>query len=361
MDVARGIAVFLLAWVHSVWIYWQPGQQTGELAALCIEFLGKNTAAFLLLMGLSLALARPKKPIQHLWRGLGLLALGYGMNILKFWVPIEVFGTMPAEFVAAYGWTLPLTSSEMATLVLLGDILQLVGLSLWVFALIQWRTERPWVYLLLALVIALVSSELRGLSLGVPVMDYGLDLLFAEGYNVYFPLFPWAVPIFVGFYLGAKFRQNETSSQDREAALYRQGLKLGAGLIFVGGGLCWYDAKYHMGDFFHTGPGGILLLSGLNLPILWALNLWVKRHVNAWWVRGLSYLSCHVTAFYVIQWVLIYWFMAFFGYHQQNTVNTLMIGGFMFVLTLIVLRLWLMLKDFGVQRLGVSSIPAVKS
>lgn len=219
---------------------------------------------------------------------------------------------MPAGFIAAYGWSLPLTSSQMATLVLLGDILQLVGL------------------------------------------------------------------IFLGFYLGAQFQQLEfqqveqqqkhnsllpdkNSPQHRETALYRQGLKLIFGLIVMGGCLCWYDYQYYMGDFFHMGPGGILLLSGVNLPVLWAPNLWVKRKVNALWVRGLSYLSRHVTAFYVIQWVLIYWFMAFFGYHQQNALNTLAIGGLMFVLTLIVLRAWLLLRAFGVRLFGVSLMPTAKS
>ena len=122
-------------------------------------------------------------------RGIQLLLLAYLMNAAKFWLPIEVFNTMPEAFINAYGWQSPLSAGQLQFMVLTGDILQLAGVSLVLFSafnIARWKTI--WIACL-AMAIALVSQFVRGQQFALS--PYISDLFFANNYQVYFPVFPW--------------------------------------------------------------------------------------------------------------------------------------------------------------------------
>ena len=85
VDFVRGFSVLIMVCVHTLWMYGSRprGNVTGEI----IHLLGKGTAAFLIAMGISLLLSRHHSP-RALATGRNYTALGYGMNALKFVLPI---------------------------------------------------------------------------------------------------------------------------------------------------------------------------------------------------------------------------------------------------------------------------------
>lgn len=332
IDFGRGLSVLVMVCVHTLWMYGNEFAQSESWLGTTVHMLGKGTTAFLIAMGISLMLSRNQSPMLLAKRGLFILAIGYFMNTLKFVVPIEVFGTMPDNFIAAYGWQAPLTSGQLTYLVLTGDILQMAGFALLVLSLVTRFVKNKFGYLVVAAFIALISQEVRGARLGVDNIDYFLDVLWGEHYNIYFPLFPWLAPILVGMYLSKVYLEANSDNQ----IFITHSVKLGGILVAIGGLLMWHDFDYHFADFFHTGLGGIAYLTGLNLLALALISTLVSKFPMPKLSRGLAYLSRHVTSLYVIQWVLICWGMGLVGFMTLSTFDVILMMPVMLVLTLLV-------------------------
>ena len=330
IDVGRGLAVFLMIMVHTLWMYADEPTQAESLLGHVIHFIGKGSAAFLMCMGVSMVLSRNQSLRAALIRAVLLIAVGTGMNILKFVVPIAVLGTMPEKFIAAYGWESPLTFAQLRWLALTGDILQLAGLSFFFVALTKRYVPNRYAILAIALLIALVSRELSGLRIEVPGLYYLSELLFGGTYHAYFPVFPWMSFIFIGLFIGLSFKQTERSPRE----VFGQALYMGVPLLIVGGGVCLLYPDYNFGNFFHLGPGGVLYLAGINLVLLWLINRLVKQDTDNAVTRFLEYLSRRVTTLYVIQWTLICWGMGLIGYQTLNALQTLAMMPVMIALSL---------------------------
>ncbi|TQV84722.1 DUF1624 domain-containing protein [Exilibacterium tricleocarpae] len=348
VDLARGLSVVLMVTVHTLWMYADVETQTESLLGTAVHMIGKGTPVFLVAMGISFMLSRDQSVAGAVRRGIGVLALGYAMNTLKFLVPISVFGTMPPEFAAAYGWDFPLTSGQLLYLVLTGDILQLAGLSLIVLAVVRHYVKNKY-GLLAGAVVVMFSARLAGaVENDNAVLDYVLRLFWSESYQVYFPVFPWLAFILLGMFLGAWFGEQRR----RYGHVFGGMLPLGAGFAVLGGALCLWNADYHFGNFFHLGPGGALYLAGLNLMGLWAIHRLAEAVGPNRLFDCLCYCSKRVTSLYVIQWVLICWGMGWLGYQQLQAAGVLALMPVMLVLTLLVQSLRehkLVIRKTGIQ------------
>ncbi len=339
IDLARGASVFIMILVHTLWMYSSTTLQSESLFGAVIHILGKGTASFLVAMGLSMALSRRQTPMLLIKRGIQLLLLAYLMNVAKFWLPIEVFNTMPEAFINAYGWQSPLSAGQLQFMVLTGDILQLAGVSLVLFGALniaRWKT--PWIACL-AMAIALVSQFVRGQQFALS--PYISDLFFANNYQVYFPVFPWVSAILTGYVLGRVY----INSQHNAAYLFNVCAKLGAALLVIGSVWLFIDFKGQFGNFFHLNGGGIIYLVGLNLCALALIEYAIANKFNGLITRALLYASKHVTALYIIQWVLICWLMGVFGYHTQSFWPTLCLMVLMSLLTFAVHKVYLQDKQ----------------
>lgn len=310
IDLGRGGSVILMILVHTLWLYGDVATQRDSWLGMALHVLGKGTASFLVAMGVSFMLSRDRSVAGSMRRGLYLLGVGYMMNALKFLVPIAA-GTVPDAFIAAYGWSRPLSTDQLVYLLLTGDILQLAGVCLILMGIIRRLTPGKGALLAWAAGFAVGTHLLRGFRVGVPGLDYGLDLLWGTEFDVYFPVFPWFSAILVGMAFGAWFLELE-GDEDR---LFRGMRALGLPLALVGGVLVAAWPSVHFVDFFHLGAGGIAYLVGLNLLLLWGIHR----------IRGglarlpvvvelLGYCSRRVTSMYVISWTLICWGMGLVGY-----------------------------------------------
>ncbi|AFU98481.1 heparan-alpha-glucosaminide N-acetyltransferase domain-containing protein [Simiduia agarivorans] len=330
VDMGRGLAVQLMVCVHTLWMYATQVVQSDAWLGHVVHFVGKGSAAFLICMGVSLVLSRKLSGTALLLRGLAILLLGFGLNAMKFVVPIWL-GILPDSFIAAYGWQSPLSVDQYSYLLLTGDILQLAGCSLVVLALLAPWLQNKWLMLAIGLLVVACAKGLAGAQVGVAGVDYLLRLLFSDSWQVYFPVFPWISFIFFGLFLGLVFRQ---AAFDYRAVLQRLPW-VGLPLIAVGGALCYWNFAYHFGDFFHLGPGGALYLLGINLMLLWLINAWEMRAGLGRLMALLRYCSQRVTSLYVIQWTLVCWGMGVVGFQTLSSAQTLIAMPVVLALTLL--------------------------
>ncbi len=330
IDYGRGLAVLLMIFVHTLWMYADSSVQADSWLGHVIHFIGKGTAAFLIVMGISLSLSKKQSLRSDCLRGLMILAFAYIMNALKFIAPIAVFGTMPESFIEAYRWQSPLTTNQYLYLIGTGDILQMVGISLFIIAFVRHFIQNPWVIIGLAFLIAVLSGELRGLANHHDTFGYVARLLFSNHYQVYFPVFPWISFILLGFAMGLILKQRHFE----HLALFNQTFWVGLGSLLSGGGLCFLNFDYHFNNFFHLGLGGVLYLFGINMLLFWGIHRLVEAGLTNHFTQFLSYLSKRVTSIYIIQWIVVCWGMGLIGYQTLNATQTLLLMPIVLCITL---------------------------
>ncbi len=329
IDLARGISVLMVIIVHTLWIYGDIPTQTTTWLGSVIHFIGKGTPMFLIAMGVSFTLSRNQSIVLSLKRTFYILGVGYLMNFLKFVLPILI-GTVPDEFIAAYGWTKPVTLEQMLYVLGTGDILQLAGVSLLFMGVVNGVSKTKYVPLVLGLCIALSTKWVHGFRVGITGVDYVLDLLWGGEWNVYFAVFPWFSFILIGMFFGKWYLETHRSATH---LFNRMGLA-GLPLMGIGGSLCFIDFEYHFGDYFHLGPGGTLYLAGFNLVLMWFANVLVTRIKTNVIFKCFYYCSKRVTSIYVIQWVIICWGMGVFGYQKYGVVDVLLFIPVFIILTI---------------------------
>ncbi len=329
IDLARGISVLMVIIVHSLWMYGDTHTQSETWLGSIIHFIGKGTPMFLIAMGVSFTLSRNQSVVLSIKRAFYILAIGYLMNFLKFVLP-ALIGTVPDNFIEAYGWTAPVMPANMLYMLGTGDILQLAGVSLLFMGIINKFSKNKYIPLIIALFIAVVTKEIHGFQLGIGGVDYILDLMWGAEWNVYFAVFPWFSFILIGMFFGMWYKEKNKST----AYIFTRMGIAGIVLMVIGGGLCYYNFEYHFGDYFHLGPGGTLYLAGFNLVLLWGAHLLVTRIKENKIFKFFYYCSKRVTTIYVIQWVIICWGMGFLGYQQFGVTGVLLLIPTFIVLTL---------------------------
>lgn len=347
IDFARGLSVLFMIPVHIMILYatletWQ-GTPLGKFGQL----LERGTPMFLVVMGLSFVFSHRDTMQDIIKRGIRILLTGYLLNIFRFIIPILFFGGLPEDLVTANGLT-PGNSYNLKHFGLLGDILQLSGMSLVIMGIILKFIKNKYVALISALLIVAFSRELSGFRPGIPGLDYLCDLLWGNQFNVYFPVFPWMAFILIGLFFGMWYREKDKNSY----YMFNTMLPFGIGFILLGGGLCFYSYEYHFGDYYHLGPGGTIILMGINLLLIWLSRIIVQRIPNSKFFNLLEYCSKNVTSFYFIQWVLIYWASTFFFgvWKQTSQLKLIAIMIVITLLTFVVLSIKLKVQAYLKQK-----------
>ncbi|MCG8672521.1 MAG: DUF1624 domain-containing protein [Pseudomonadales bacterium] len=335
IDLARGTAALMLASVHTVWIYAAADAQETSVG-IAVHTIGQATCAFLITMGFSFIITKHQSINYALKRAFLIFIAGYILNTFKFIIPIVTFGTMPESFIKAYGWHYPLNNDQLLYLFLTGDILQMAGISFAIAGLIRKFIKNKYLILILALCAIGLYTQVKGYRPGITGIDYLCDLLWGSQWNVYFPVFPWISNILIGMFMGMIYQSSKETSG--EGGLYKGTLILGPASLIVGAALCYYDWEYHFNNFFHSGPGGMLLAVGTSLCFFYfyAKILTKPLQNKAWFRNAMLYLSSRVTSIYFIQWTIICWGMGIFGYQTLGLDKLLILMPTMTCLTLVV-------------------------
>lgn len=313
LDLTRGMGALGMVAVH-VLIRYGSYAANNSVYGAAVRFLGGPPAApvFLFLMGTSLVFSKHATLRDTLWRGGKLLVLGYGLNFLR--------GTLPAFLGLKFGMAkpealLPYTPQNLFWIV---DVLQCAGLSLMVIGVVRRFLPRPWTWLLLSAVVALGSPAMWGRMSGWHLLDGCLALLWGTDVTVQFPAFPWISYPLTGMAFGVWL----AASADRDA-LFRRAAGVGALLLLAGGLLILDRPSFHLGDYFHSGPGAVIAFTGFALVWLAGCQ-WLVEHIRDNAFFRLCYeWSTHITLFFVVHWIIIGWGIGIVG-HTQHGIPMLM-------------------------------------
>jgi len=331
IDFGRGFSVIAMIMVHTLWIHASQDVQSDTFLGHFIHFVGRGTPVFLITMGVSFMISRNQDIKSALKRGVIILGVAYLMNFLKFLTPILV-GLMPDSFIAAYGWEMPLNFEKYAYLLLTGDILQLAGVSLLILAFVRSYIKNKFIILIIAILIAFISPELRSIQSEIFGLNYITQLLWSDGYWVYFPVFPWISFILLGMFFGKWYVEMEYNQNE----LFKRMFIIGLVCIMAGAPLVFTNEEYHFNDFFHLGPGGVIYLAGWNFAVLSIFHWMLSATRDNFLYQSFYYCSKHVTSLYVIQWVLICWGMGVFGFQSKTEIGTMLLMPLFIGLTFVI-------------------------
>ncbi len=326
IDFVRGFSVLMMIPVHVMMLFASIETWENTITGSFVQLLERGSPIFLIVMGISFAFSRNANKNGILKKALFIIGLGYVLNFLRFIVPVLFFGGFSENFINASGLQLS-NPSKMLNYFLKGDMFQLVGLSLFLIGLtFKFLTKNKYIIIVLALVIMWLSKVVSGIQLGVPGVDYILNLIWGDNFDVYFPLFPWISFILMGLYFGLSYQENKENS---DKSLFRPMLYLGIAFLVIGKLLCNYNYEYHFGDYYHLGPGGSMGLMGIMLVLFWIYYQIERVLPKDNYISTLFfYCSKNVTSFYIFQWILIYWLLAFtdFSVYNELTVLGVMLG-----------------------------------
>ena len=329
LDLIKGMSVIGMIIIHTLLTFADVKSQSETFIGAFIVFLGRGTSIFLICMGLTFMTSRHQSLKSSITRGGLLIAAALFMNFLKFIFPV-IFGFAPDNFIQRYGWHGPI-EQQYLYLMLLGDILQLAGMSLLFIGFIRKYVTNKYGILAIAILIALVSREVSGINIDFPVINYVLDLLFSNDFPayVYFPVFPWMSFIIIGMFFGKWYQELK---YDRPQ-LFKNMLLTGFLCVALGAPLVFLYGTYNYNGFYHMGPGGVLYFAGWTLIFLWIVfKISVNIKENKF-MKLLKYCSKNLTTMYMIQWILISWGKGIFGFRENGIVTVLALIGMYIILT----------------------------
>jgi hypothetical protein len=312
LDLARGFTVLCIPVVHSVLLYSQPAVRDtlpGQLLRFIAE--GPGAQLFMTYMGISITLSEKLSWRAVLKRSGVFLLAGYGLNLLKFVLPLKL-GLLPVAFQTDLGVTDPCTAGE--TVFLIGDILHFAAFALPItYGIYQLR--HYWIYAVVtAAFVAILAPFFWDHASCSPVTNYFAALVGGQPPAVYFPLFPWLAYPLAGLSIGYWLNRNPP---DRFLFIGLTGIAL-----FLLGEIGHYFEAAST-SFYRTRPAETSIHLGIVLVWLWiweGLSGYVKS--NAFF-RLLQFASHNITLIYLIQWPLICWLLPLLGYQQLGYLSSM--------------------------------------
>lgn len=318
LDFARGVAILFMILQHSFVVYAVDGGESSLLGGIFV-LLGTAPAApvFMVIMGLFFMRPKTNSLSYGIKRGLILIALGYILNLFRFYLPLlmaEKFHADLPEFLTPVSFLLSI------------DILQLAGLSLIFISLIRSFLPAPpyrWgasVFLILTILIVLVISPLLWGRFGSTLL---FSPLFGKGEAIFFPFFPWVVYPVLGMLLSRFLHA------PKDNFIFKKLAAAGLSLIIMGAAL-WTqvsNAIIVQGDYHRSGIAVHFVIIGFVLvwlPLCNTLLDHVRNFSSAY--KILLFWSKNTTVIYLIQWVLYGWGILIFGCESLSAPLSLCIG-----------------------------------
>lgn len=339
-DLLRGISLLFMVACHVVqtFQYYMPADVLGKLNWIYVSYATIGPSALMIAMGANLAFSRNHTPRTLAKRGLVLLALDLGLNIVRYLLPGIVY--------LACGWTEDL--SYAVSMLLRSDIYAFAGGFFLLFALFKHLRLSSFAILNLSVLMLAFNAVVEYYHLFSFENPYLSDLFsrfFWVGYNSYFTLFSWTIFPAIGYYFGERFHQLDTPNQQQFARrmLVVCGTLTIAFLAFLANiGRGFSIAILPMNDF-KTEPFGVILMILLAGFCLSFLHLFVTRFPNLSLFKPFLSLSKRIIPFYLIQWVLIIWISNILLAFNKVSMFSSCLSVYLFALIIILASSWLSL------------------
>jgi uncharacterized membrane protein len=295
LDVTRGLAVFFMVLVHVQILFALESVQDSGLG-LVVDFFGGIPAApvFMFLLGIGINYTRKSEPRFLIRRGFGLLAIGYGLNLIR-----SIFPYLIKWWLTDWPGYLTLTWEGLIYV----DILQFAGLALILFGLLK-MTRRPY---RTAALVGLSSVLLNFAALNIQTSNYVASaltgLFWGSSAVSYFPFLTWSIYPLGGFLFGALLIRCRDKRRFYVISLSAATLLV---ILLAVLAFAWdldIGLSSDIGYYHHTLLGNLFFTA---FVVGW-LSLWyfLTPWLPPWLLRVLMRWSNHVTPIYFIHWVLI--------------------------------------------------------
>jgi len=332
-DFIRGLAVFFMVFVHVLGVYASDTVQESAFG-YTVDFLGSPPAApvFMFSMGVFFILSSKSTDVKSgIIRGIKLLVLGSALSFFRFDLLQIVNGT--ATLTEAF-------QDRTLTAIWEVDILQFAGCAYILMSLIKAYLKKPIWWLAIALCTVFISPLVWGISSSNLLLDWLLQFLWGTQADIYFPLFGWLCYPLIGMIFGVCLKANAGID-----TLLKPILKLGLVLLTLGSIITVTNFDFHIGDYYHSGPGSMIWISGFIFVWLWASHMLLNHapthpiinHVNSW--------GRNTPSIYFLHWVIIMWGTLLFGYEKHGVLMTVALTA---VILLVAHRIsiWIKRKQF---------------
>jgi uncharacterized membrane protein len=336
-DLLKGLAVIFMVQVHIMELFATQDIYGSWIGRLSL-FAGGPPAApvFMVVMGYFAGISR-KSYSQHLMRGAKLIGIGFLLNI----------GLNMHLFLKIIAGEIDLNPWEYIMGV---DILFLAGLGILVIALVRKKfTDNIAIPVILILVITILPDLLPDKIVTVGWQRYLIAFLHGDYSWSYFPLIPWLSYPLTGYVLALINKRwpllDRVPLKTKSMLLVAISIVLFSSMpwaIGVSGNL---ERYYHHGIVFFLWVTAFLILWGeLNELLISRLN-----HSVA--IRYLKWVGKNVTAFYIIQWLLI-GNIATGIYKSQDVLHIILwFCGILFITSILVLA-WENRKSLAKNHIG---------
>ncbi len=289
-DLLKGFAVFLIVPVHILETFIDyTGRES--LFGKTLLLLGGPVAVplFMIIMGYFMAISK-KTTTQNILRGVLIFILGIFLNIgLNFHLLLKIW---------TEGWKLDPLQAIFGV-----DIFYLAGLSIIILSVLKTvKSGQQWIVLALIMFVSGSTSYFNEILM-VTDRNYILPFI-GGGYSwSYFPLFPWLAYPLIGFL----FRKTEPKIREfiqkqKVVSNVFLAFTLILVVLFSRFGI---ETTINLSEYYHhTFP---FFIWTLGVDVLWVLQLWlvVQKFSEFPVIVFLRWLGKNITAFYIIQWLII--------------------------------------------------------
>ena len=300
LDVAKGLAVLFMVAIHSQIAFAGDGVRASALG-YAIDLAGGIPAApvFMFLLGVGVVYTKRATPLQLAGRGFSILALGYGLNIMRETLPALVAWEMQGK-----GGADSMIEGGIAI-----DILQFAGLAFMLFGIIRslrWHKHQ----ILLAIALAAAFCMLNPCLLPVKVEGVWAaavtGLFWGSSRHSYFPFLSWAFYPLAGFVFGSLLIRCRDKNRFY-AVLCAGSAVAAAGFYFllpaVFGLEVGINSEY---EYYHHALGGNLLFTAC--VCLWiSILFFVAKILPGCVLSPLKRWCTNVTGIYVIHFLILGW------------------------------------------------------
>ncbi|WP_281715661.1 heparan-alpha-glucosaminide N-acetyltransferase domain-containing protein [Alteromonas sp. CyTr2] len=313
-DVAKGVAVLLMVMIHVLDFYGLPEVRFSAFGSTVKFALGWPAASmFVFIMGIFVGLSPSSTLKADIKRAISLFVLGYALNFVRgtipMWLSIKI-GLVTYQDVAPHT---PL--SEF----LIGDVFQFAGIALLLCTGLKHATNKISIWIGTAIAIAFLSHSVWDRYTSLPILNEFLKLFVGnEEAGVMFPIFPWAAYPIAGMAFGRFLKQHNKGTLN-----FVWCLKLGVVCVILGTGLTLTNPEYHIVTNLRSGPGIVLLMTGIVMLFIYTTHILVERFKQNYVVTLFAFWGKNVTALYVLQWILIGWGLMLVGLQQLTMTFTL--------------------------------------
>lgn len=290
-DLLKGIAVILMVQVHITELFLEESFFSSQAGKISL-FLGGVPAAplFMTVMGFFIALVQ--KPLSaNLTRAMKLILLGF---LLNTGLNLHLFGNILFQ-----GWNIDPYPYLFGV-----DILFLAGISLMIVGLLlKFFPGNAMPFAVLALIIPALSTKIPVYNGDSLLIRYTLAYLHSYDWWSYFPLIPWLAYPLIGSAAGIWFTRYQTEINKHfnkplfiiiplivVISLWPFGFRISTDLL----------SFYHHGIRFFVWAIMLLLLL---IVIVYFFDKAVSG--RNFLKRYLLWTGRNVTAFYVVQWLII--------------------------------------------------------